>query len=333
MKVLICGNSGFIGSHLTPLLAERGHQVHGLDLREPQLREGLAGFTQGDIRKPEDLRDPVAGMDCVINLAAKHHDFGIEYDEYFETNERGTKTLLDAMANAGVQRHVFTSTVAVYGTQVTPPDEESTPDPENAYGKSKLAGEKVIHQWLSENPERAAVIFRPSVVYGERNLANMYSLIHMLNRGKFLRFGSGKVVKSVVYVGNLVRAIAMAMEQMSPGARTFNYVDKPDLPTTETVGIICDELGRRPPRVAFPLWLGLFAGGCFDVLGKITGKHMRISAARVRKLATSTQFQATAIREYGFEPSFTIEEGLRRMVRWYKEEGIHLADQAGGPSS
>ena len=76
MRILVTGSSGFIGSHLTPLLAERGHEVVGFDTQEPTADYRLSKFVQGDIRKRQDVLEALDEIDCVINLAAVHFDYG-----------------------------------------------------------------------------------------------------------------------------------------------------------------------------------------------------------------------------------------------------------------
>lgn len=321
MKILVCGNSGFIGTHLTRLFSERDHEVRGMDLLPPKDDEPLAEHFLGDVRKADDCRRALAGgIDCVINLAAKHHDFGITRAEYFETNEGGTRTLTDAMDATGVGKLLFYSSVAVYGTSEDESSEEDEPTPSNNYGASKLAAEQVIQQWAGRGGERSAVIFRPCLIFGEGNFANMYSLIRQIDRGRFFHFGPKDTVKAVAYVGNIIRATAQWAEQMPPGVSVYNYVDKPDLPVDEMVTIIADALGRKRPRKRFPLWLGVAAGKLFDMASFISRRPLRVSSARVRKLATSTRFAADRIRQAGFQPEFTIEQGLRSMTGWYLQQ-------------
>jgi len=321
MRILVCGNSGFIGMHLVEGLASAGHSVVGLDLVEPQHRGGLERFALGDIQSRDDLLSVLDGVECVINLAAKHHDFGISEAEFFQTNEGGSRNILDCMGERCIRRYVFFSSVAVYGESDEALDEEACPRPRTPYGASKLAAEEVARNWASVDPGRSVVILRPCLVFGERNTANMFSLIHAIDKGLFVRFGRGQARKSMCYVRNVVDATLWCLSRMTPGVELFNYVDKEDLTVRECVSIIADALGRRPPRVGMPLWLGIGVGRLFDLFGALLGKNLRISAARVKKLATSSRFEASRIKGCGFTPRYSIEEGIRNMVAWYLERG------------
>ena len=320
MKILICGSSGFIGMHLVRTLAERDYEVLGLDLMRPIEETDLIGFKQGDMRKKSDVRRSVNGVDCVINLAAKHHDFGISREEYFHTNETGSRVLLDCLTEAGVKKYIFFSTVGVYGDNSGGKNESCIPVPSSDYGASKLAAENLAVKWQQEDSKRKVLIIRPAVVFGEGNTANMYNLIRQIDKGLYLNLGSGDAIKSACYVKNLIDAALFCMERMKPGVSVFNYVDKPDLTVKQMVTVICDTLGRRVPKISLPLWLGITAALPFDLVSKITNKNLAVSSARVRKIATETKFPAQSIVDCGFNAKFTVEEGLQNMVRWYLEQ-------------
>ena len=319
MKILVAGSSGFIGSHLTPKLVERGHQVIGFDLHEPTGDYGISGFVQGDIRRKDDLVAALEGVDAAVNLAAIHFDYGHEDHEYWETNEAGTQAFLDAMEESGVQRFLFTSSIAVYGDRADEASETTEPTPTSVYGASKLGGEHVIEKWVDGATDRSVVIIRPCVVFGERNVTNMNNLIRQIDSGFFVMFGKGENVKATAYVENLAAAICMQVESMEPGLLVFNYADKPDLQVKEIVSVIRTALGKSSTAPTFPLWLGLLAAKPFDFITKITGKNLPVSSARVQKLTIPTQVAAQKIRDAGYQQPVATEEGLRRMVKYFSQ--------------
>jgi nucleoside-diphosphate-sugar epimerase len=318
-SILVIGSSGFIGSHLTTLLASQGHRVVGFDHLKPGDDFGVNRFIQGDVRDAEQLRRAMEGIDTVINLAAVHFDFGHTDDEYFETNEGGMKALLQAMTQANVRRLIFTSSIAVYGDRDDEPNEQTAPSPTSPYGASKLAAEHVVEQWAEQASDRQVVIMRPCAVYGERNISNMMNLIRQINSGFFLLFGSGKNPKATAYVGNLVDAIALQVSLLRPGIQVYNYADKPDLSVREIVTIIRQALGQSPRPLTLPLWLGILAAIPFELAAKLTGRNFPVSIARVKKLSQPTQVSAQRIRDAGFQQRVDSREGLQRMVRHFQE--------------
>jgi len=125
------------------------------------------------------------------------------------------------------KKFIFYSTVAVYGANDFEADEQTSYAPFNDYGESKLAGEKIIETWASEDAERQILIVRPVVVYGPNNYANMFRLLDNIYFKRFFMVGDGKNKKSTAYVENLVEATLHMMARMGPGIEVFNYCDLP----------------------------------------------------------------------------------------------------------
>lgn len=331
LKIIVTGDSGFIGSYLTPALAEHGHTLYGLDL-DPvkKVKIGYQAYT-GDIRDPKAWEQLPRDADAIIHLAAAHKDFGITQEEYYAVNEEGMRRLTEFAASRGIRSILFYSSVAVYGEN-QPSTEETEPAPVNHYGGSKLAGEKVLTAWAKGSNDRSAVIVRPAVVFGPRNVANIFKLIRQVCDGKFLWVGDGSNVKSVAYVENLVAATLFLLERMKPGAVIYNYSDDPQMTTRGLVGIISAVSGQRVSSFGIPLFAAMAVASLFDLAGALTGRDFPITAARLKKFNTSTEHRAVRIRQEGFVPAISIEEGIRRNVEWYrhhKASGIVITEHAG----
>lgn len=94
MKVLVVGNAGFIGSFLTSALLEEGHEVRGMDVDRPEDGERRYTFIRGSVLDNGDIFKAAQGCEVIINLAAKHHDFGVAEEEFFGVNEQGVRIFL-----------------------------------------------------------------------------------------------------------------------------------------------------------------------------------------------------------------------------------------------
>ncbi|MEM9372108.1 MAG: NAD(P)-dependent oxidoreductase [Planctomycetota bacterium] len=329
MRILITGGSGFIASYFHRDLRELGFDdLVNIDLVEPSGQAAEAAFIKGDIRDPKALDQAMEGVDLVINLAAAHHDFGIEHDTYYSVNEHGSKQVCDAMDRAGIREVVFYSTVATYGDAPTPHHEDAPTAPNSPYGGSKLRGEAVFRAWTEQGDGRRALVIRPTVTFGPNNFANMYSLIRQIDSGKYFRFGEGVNIKSLSYVENIVDATLYlkGVKNEKPnrdiGAfEIFNFIDKPDMTSTQISDTVSKCLGKKPaPKV--PYGLGLLMAIPFDIVIKLTGKNLPISSARIRKLfKTETKFEADKILSTGYTPKVPLPEGIDRMVGWYQASG------------
>ncbi len=331
MNIAVTGDSGFIGSYLTKALGQHGHRLTGIDLNPVKKYETKYPCITGDILDRSELDKLPKDIDCIIHLAAAHKDFGITKEGYYSVNVDGMRSLLKFAADRNIKKMIFYSTVAVYGNN-QPSTETTPPAPINDYGGSKLEAEKALHQWTSEDPSREAVIIRPSVVFGPLNVANIFKLIKQVCDGKFLWVGDGKNIKSIAYVENLVLATLFLLERITPGCATYNYSDEPHMETKNLVSIIAKTSGKRVSSFHIPLSAAMFGAKIFDIVGSLTGYDFPITSARIEKFNTSTEHRSAKIRELGFRPAITIEEGIRKNVDWYLEhkKNSALTAESGG---
>lgn len=323
MRILITGGSGFIGRYFHDLLSRQRLDLTILDLIRPEWDFGSTRFVQGDVRDPDAVASALEGCDAVLHLAAAHHDFGIEDRTYFSVNEGSAKVLGEAMDARQIRGVIFYSTVAVYGHAPEPHHEDAPTNPASPYGASKLAGEKVFEQWARRGEGRRCLVIRPTVTFGPRNFANMYSLIRQIHSRKFVQVGPGTNIKSLSYVENIVDATWFLWNRPNPAPfEVFNYIDKPDLTSRAIADSIYQALGRTPPRFTIPLGLAMLGGLPFDLVIALSGKNLPVSTARIKKLfSTQTKFEADKVRAAGFQAKIPLTEGIRRMVEWYVKEG------------
>jgi GlcNAc-P-P-Und epimerase len=312
MKVLVLGGSGFIGTRLLDTLIERGHGVTNFDRR---VSDRFANLTVvGDVRSSEEVSAAAAGHHAVINLAAEHRDDVTPLSLYTEVNVGGAVALVTAAESAGIERIVFTSTVALYGLGTNDASEESEPDPFNEYGRSKLAAERVLRKWADASPDRSLTIVRPSVVFGEGNRGNVYNLARQVHSRRFLLIGRGENRKSMSYVGNIVGFLADALDA-APGTTTINYADKPDLTTRELLDVLNDAMALpHTGAIRLPLWLGLAGGYVLDAAAKVTRRTFPISAIRIRKFASDTTVNTHRLASTGYRPPVPLDEAIRRTI-------------------
>lgn len=314
-KILMPGGSGFIGSHFHDIL-DHGSIIN-LDLIPPKW-ELKSKYEKGDIRSPESVDEILSRNKCdlILNLAAEHKDFGLAREDYFKTNELGTQVLCDAASKHGIKTFVFYSSVAVYGNNQTPSTVDMPPNPNMPYGESKLAGEKILKKWASEDSERKVLIMRPALVYGERNVANMYRLIDQINKGRYFHIGKGDNVKSIAYVKNIVDGTLHLLKELEPGVHIFNYADSPHLTSRDIAETIATALKKKNP-ITLPYPLVTAMGLPFDLAIKVTGKDLPISTSRIKKFCTETYHKAEKVANIGYEPKYSNVQGLQNMVAWY----------------
>lgn len=314
-KVLITGGSGFIGRYFVDRLKHA--EVVLFDIRIPDY-PSHASHVLGDVRNLNEFSKAAQGCSMIIHLAAMHHDFGIDESAYFDTNVGGAKNLIEVAQLHQIHKVINFSSVAVYGNKGNPgPTDESTePSPTNAYGKSKLEAEGILRNWAISDLKNRLVQVRSTVVFGPHNLANVLNLIKAIDQGLYFHISEGSNIKSLAYVENIADATLFGLDNTPTGELLFNYVDYPQMSSKEIANMQAEFLQKKI-RLQLPLKAAIALALPFDLAIKLTGKNLKISSARVKKLCTQTFHKADKIRDLGFKPRHEMRDGMERMIRWY----------------
>jgi nucleoside-diphosphate-sugar epimerase len=313
MLINIVGGSGFIGTRLSSLLKRDKVEFKIVD-------KAISGAfpdqtVLADVRSVEALQSAISENVILINLAAEHRDDVRPLSLYDEVNVQGARNLCAVARQKGINKIIFTSTVAVYGFAPLGTDETGEIAPFNEYGRTKYEAELVFKEWQQEDPSgRTLVIVRPTVVFGEQNRGNVYNLLRQIASGRFVMIGKGENLKSMAYVENIAAFLKFATS-FQPGVHVYNYIDKPDFTMNKLVGLVRRILGK-PEGVAFrlPYAVGFMIGKGFDLVAAITGKRLAISSIRVKKFCANTMFN-TRIEQSGFVPPVPLVEAFERTVR------------------
>ena len=268
-----------------------------------------------DVRKPLSLIFS-SKPSALVNLAAEHRDDVQPLSLYDQVNVGGARNVCDLARFNGVNKIIFTSSVAVYGFAPLGTNESGAIAPFNDYGRTKWEAEQVYKQWQSEDPEkRTLVIIRPTVVFGERNRGNVFNLLRQIASGKFVMVGDGLNRKSMAYVENVAAFLEYSLDFKS-GVHIYNYIDKPDFTMNTLVAHVNKLLGRSAEiKFRLPFSLGLLIGSCFDLVAKIAGKKFPISAIRVKKFCANSVYES-AIESTGFIPPVPLMDAIEKTVRF-----------------
>ncbi len=315
MFVDIIGGSGFIGSRLCRRLEKGNNCSFSIIDKAPSIAYPEKVGT-ADVRLIDSLRNTIREGAVIVNLAAEHRDDVRPVCLYDEVNVDGARNICQVAREKNVKRIIFTSSVAIYGFAPIGTDESGKVAPFNDYGRTKYEAEQIFKEWQAEeSSERALVIIRPTVVFGEQNRGNVYNLLRQIASGKFVMIGDGGNRKSMAYVENVAAFIEYSAT-FKPGVYTYNFIDKPDYTMNALVGNVNVILGKSD-KVGFrlPFLLGYVIGKGFDLAAMISGKKFAISSIRVKKFCANSVYNS-AIGETGFAPPVPLEEALYNTVRY-----------------
>jgi UDP-glucose 4-epimerase len=303
-KVIVTGGAGFIGSHIVDRLIHEGARVEIIDnlstghLAYLQAQKGHFAFHQKDILNSEAVLEITKETEAVFHFAANADVRGGMQNTQvdLEQNVIATHNVLEACRINGVKRLVFASSATVYG------EPDRFPTPENAwypqtsvYGASKLASEALI-QAYSEYFGIQSFAFRFVSWIGERySHGVVFDFIKKLqaNPSCLEILGDGKQKKSYLYVKDGVDGIFLAIDQSQDLKNILNLGHQDMLAVTEVASIVVDEMGLKD--AAFQ-----FGGGIRGWLGDSPIVHL----------------DTTRIRAFGWEPTTSIRDGIRRTVRY-----------------
>jgi nucleoside-diphosphate-sugar epimerase len=319
---LVTGATGVIGPQMVRRLVDGGFRVRVLARRPPApgLLPSAVDVVTGDISDVTAVKKAVAGVTHVFHLAAKLHinnpDKSLE-GQYRRTNVDGARILAAASRDAGVNRFVFFSSIAVYGP--TSPGEvlhEGSPAlAASLYGSTKREAEEILLSIRRpSDDEQLAVILRIAGVYGSRIKGNYRELVRWLRRGLFVPVGRGENRRTLVYEEDVADAALLAATHPAAAGRVFNVTDGDVHTFREIVTVICDVLERDPPGLHVPLPL---ARACARLLDSGLALAGRTSTAGplVEKLVEDMAVNGQRIQEeLGFRPRFDLRAGWEATI-------------------
>ena len=311
-KVLVTGASGFVGRALCPAIRQAGHSLR-MAVRDAGVSEGEACFGVGQISGRTDWSKCLKDIDVVIHLAARVHvmkaDGADSMQASMEVNLHGTAQRARQAAANGVKRFIYLSSIKVNGEYTTdaPFTEDSIPMPQDAYAASKLQAELALKQ-VAEGSGMEFVILRPPLIYGPGVKANFFNLIKLVDSGLPLPFAKLENRRSLLYVGNLVDAIAVCVDHPAAAGQTFLLSDGEAISTPALVRKLGSALDR-PDRL-WPMPLALMS-----ILMRLLGKSSAFDRLTQSLLIDDRLF----VNMLGWQPPHSQTEGIQATVDWYRQ--------------
>ena len=336
-KILITGASGFIGSFIVEEAIKRGFEVWAA-MRKSSSRQFLSDerihFIELNLASEADLKQQLAGhsFDYVVHAAGVTKC--LDKQDFFRINTEGTQHLVRALQELGIplKRFVYISSLSIMGAirEEQPYQEIRESDearPNTAYGKSKLKAEQwlnAFNQELTANDQQPLpyVILRPTGVYGPRE-RDYFMMAKSIKAHTDFAVGFKQQDITFVYVTDVVQAVFLALEKGKTG-RCYFLSDGAVYQSSTFSDLIRKELGN--PwwiRITAPLWLLRIITFFGEHIGHLTGKvtalnNDKYNIMRQRNWRCDID---PARQELGYQPQVTLEEGVRRSIKWYKDNG------------
>jgi dihydroflavonol-4-reductase len=325
--VLVTGATGFVGTAVARALIAAGRRVRAL-CRPGSDRRNVAGLdleiVEGSLEDARSLAAGVAGCGALYHVAADYRLWVRDPQAMYRANVEGTRALMAAALAAGVERVVYTSSVATLGLHRdgTPAD-ETTPstldDMVGPYKRSKFLAEAEVRR-LVEQERLPAVIVNPSTPIGPRD-------IKPTPTGRMIvEAASGRMPAYVdtglnlVHVEDVARGHLLAEERGRVGERYI--LGGENLPLAEILRGIAAIVGGRPPLVRLPLPLVWPIAAVAEAVGRLTGKEPMVTFDSLRMARKKMYFSsAKAERELGYRAR-SADLALAEAVQWFHAAGM-----------
>ncbi|GAB6012021.1 NAD-dependent epimerase/dehydratase family protein [Viscerimonas tarda] len=332
MRILITGASGFIGSFLVEKALNEGFETWA-GIRKTSsrgyLKDSRIHFVDFNFADKEKLKEQIDSFsattgkfDYIVHNAGITKSLNIK--DFDTVNFLNTKNFVEALmeTNNIPQKFLLMSSLSAYGVgdekNYTPFGLSDTPNPNTAYGKSKLKAE----QFLQSLPGFPYMILRPTGVYGPRE-KDYYLMLKTVKAGLDVGAGFRPQHLTFIYVKDLVDAAFLALK--SPLTNKAYFVADGDVYTDkEYTQLIKKVLGKkRALNIKIPLWLLKIVSVMSESFSKLTKKPLTLNRDKYKIMRQRNWECDTTplIKDLGFSPKYTLFDGLTESVDWYRRNG------------
>jgi len=329
LNILVTGGAGFLGKAIVKRLVSRGYNVTSFSRGfYPELEKMGVRQVQGDLSNKKNVMEVCSGMDGIFHVAAKAGVWG-SYEEYFDTNVKGTENIIEACFHHKIQRLVYTSSPSVVfnGSDVEGGDENLPyPDSFHAhYPKTKAIAEQLVIEASKKGLK--SISLRPHLIWGPED---NHLVPRILARAKRLaRVGNDNKLVDTIYVDNAAHAHMLAFDRLAEnpdlsGNVYFISQDEP-IPLWDMVNAILAAGGKGPVTRVAPASVVKAAGIIFEsVYGffKIK-KEPPMTRFVAEELATAHWFNISrAKKDLGYAPEISTSEGLEILKGWLGQNTV-----------
>lgn len=328
-NILITGGTGFIGSEFVPKLLKKGHNVRllvrNLD-KAKKLFDNKCEYFVGDVTDYESIKNMCRGIDIVFHMVAKvgnHLPSTENFDSFRKVNVEGTANVIKACKNFNVKKFIYISSIAAMGiVKENPISEKSICAPFLPYQVSKHEAELLINKEFIEN-DFPGIIVRPTKVYGvgEHELSYL-TLAKICKKGLFFKVGKNENYSSNIYITDLVQYLVNLVDYGKLG-ETYILTSNNSIKFQEVGNIISTVIGKKIFTIKIPAQLMIILASIEEKFMIKIGKRPIVTKRNILATITNRQYDISkAKNDLHYVPEMTMEEGIKKVLEWYKKEKI-----------
>ncbi|MFC7402194.1 NAD-dependent epimerase/dehydratase family protein [Citricoccus sp. GCM10030269] len=323
-RVLVTGASGLLGSGVARRLVEQGDDVVTLQRRPSQVTG--AHDVRGTVTDPASVAAALRGRDTVVHLAAKVSVSG-PADEYERVNVDGTRLLVDAARQSGVERfvHISSPSVAHAGSSIVGAG-AGPADPVHArghYARTKAAGELLALS--ADAADFRVLVLRPHLMWGPGDTQLTERIVQRSRAGRMPLLGPSAALIDTLYTENAIDAVVAAVEAVDRAhGEALVVTNGEPRPVGELVRRLATAGGAAEPRLRIPASVARSAGGIIEQLWEAAragrdGDEPPLTRFLAEQLSTAHWFDQRRTREaLDWVPTVSLDEGFRRLTEYYR---------------
>lgn len=329
MNVLVTGGTGFLGKQLALKLRALSFSVTVLG-RNPiigkQLEAENLRFLSVDLRDKEATIAACQGQDYVFHCGALSSPWG-KYQDFYDTNVLGTWNIIQGCQTHRIKRLIYVSTSSVYfdfSHRLNIPENTPFPTPVNAYAKTKQLAEQEINQ--AHQCGLPVITIRPRGIFGSGDTAILPRLIRASTHTGIPLINEGQACIDITYVDNVVDALLLCKK--APDnllGRTFNISNGEPIYISNLLEKLSHKLSHPFKLKPISYNTAYWTASAMELISNklLFGREPILTRYTVGLLAFSQTLDITAaIKELGYQPRVSIEEGLDIFAKWWKETQI-----------
>ena len=321
--IIVTGGAGFLGRHLIRKLLARNYKVTSFSRgRYTDLEEQGVQCIQGSLQDLETLVEAIKGHDAVFHVASKVAMWG-KYEDFFETNVKGSQNVLRACQQNNIKSLIYTSTPSVvFADDSIEGADESLPYPKKSfsrYAQTKAIAEKML---LEANSQDLKIVsLRPHLIFGPGDQNLIPRLVQSAVKGKLKIIGDGKNLVDVIYVENAADAHLCALDKLCsdpkfPGGRAY-FIGQGPVELWPFINEVLRKHDVAPIKKKVSFKLAFFIGQVVEMIlsiFRVYNLHPPMTRFVALQLAKSHFFShAQAQEDLDWQPRVTVEEALSNL--------------------
>ncbi|XP_078268500.1 sterol-4-alpha-carboxylate 3-dehydrogenase, decarboxylating isoform X2 [Rhinoraja longicauda] len=326
-KCTVIGGSGFLGQRLVTKLLEKGYHVNILDIRKSSAIEGVQFFS-ADLCCKEDILSAVQDVSIVFHCASPPPSSD-NRELFYKVNYTGTKTIIEACKEAGVQKLVLTSSASVVfeGTDLKNGSEDLpyAKNPIDYYSQTKILQEKEVLNANDPDQNFVTIAIRPHGIFGPQDPHLVPVLVQAARSGKMkFMIGNGKNLVDFTYVDNVVHGLILAAENLHRNSRisgkAYHITNDEPIPFWTFLSELLVGLNYDRPKYHIPYLLAYYLAALLTIFLMLLKPFLTIKPTftpmRVALAGTFHYYSCErAKRDLGYKPVICLSEGIKNTIQ------------------